>query len=53
MKHVRRWIDRLILSDHQWKRKYCPYLHGWLFEMTKEERERAFSELARRMRESQ
>lgn len=23
--------DKLVLSDHNWKRKYCPTLYSWVF----------------------
>ncbi len=24
---IRRWLDGLLLSDHEWKKKYCPTLY--------------------------
>jgi hypothetical protein len=29
---------RLLLSDYEWKKKYCPEVYSWLFELTDEER---------------
>lgn len=39
----RRWIDSILLSDHEWKKKYCPTLYRYLFEMTPEERTAALA----------
>ena len=38
----REWLDRFLLSDHEWKKKYCPNLYHYLFEMTPEERSECF-----------
>jgi hypothetical protein len=37
-KKIREVLDRLLLSDHEWKKKYCPEVYSWLFELTDEER---------------
>lgn len=36
-KKLREFFDRFFLTDHEWKKKYCPPLHHYLFEMTDEE----------------
>ena len=33
--------DKIILYDEEWKKKYCPHLYNYLFEMTDEERHKA------------
>jgi len=33
-------IDKIILNDHDWKKKYCPCLYHYLFEISDEERHR-------------
>jgi hypothetical protein len=30
-KWVREQLDKIILSDHEWKKKYCPFLYNYLF----------------------
>lgn len=35
---IREWLDSIFLSDHEWKKKYCPNLYNYLFKMTDEER---------------
>jgi hypothetical protein len=35
---IRMQIDKMFLSDCEWKKKYCPNLFHYLFEMTDEER---------------
>jgi hypothetical protein len=32
MGKIRKFIDRFILSDHEWKKKYCPHLYGAMFD---------------------
>lgn len=45
MNKLRRFIDRILLSDHEWKKKYCPELYHYLFEATAEERTAIFEKL--------
>ena len=44
MDKIRKFIDKFLLSDHEWKRKYCPTLYNYLFKMSDEERHEAFTE---------
>jgi len=30
--------DSMFMSDREWKKKNCPYLYNYLFQMTDEER---------------
>ena len=39
-----RW-DSVVLSDHEWKKKYCPHLYSWLFEMTEEEKNKVMKNI--------
>ena len=38
MRKIKRWLDGIFLSDHEWKKKHCPNLYNYLFGMTDEER---------------
>jgi hypothetical protein len=33
-----KFIEGLFLSDHEWKKKYCPHLYNYLFLMNDEKR---------------
>jgi len=35
---IRIQLDKVFLSDHEWKKKYCSHLFHYLFEMNDEER---------------
>jgi len=48
---TREWLDRILLSDHRWKQKYCPDLFHWLFEMNDEERKKVIEEFKRNKEE--
>lgn len=41
---IREQIDKFVLSDFEWKKKYCPYLHHYLFSLTEEERSKIFND---------
>lgn len=38
IKKIRKQIDKVLLSDHEWKKKYCPILYNYLFNMNDEQR---------------
>lgn len=42
---IREQTDKIILSDHEWKKKYCSHLFHYLFEMTNEERHQVWVKL--------
>lgn len=44
MGKLREIFDSLVLSDHEWKKKYCPFLYHYLFEMTPEEKHAALED---------
>ena len=46
---IREWLDSVFLSDHEWKKKYCPDLHNYLFRMTGEERRETIANYKRRL----
>ena len=33
---IRKKIDSIFLSDHEWKKKYCPTLYNYLFSSEEE-----------------
>jgi len=40
------WLrKRLFLSDHEWKKKNCPTLYNYLFELNDEERHSVFEKI--------
>lgn len=45
---IRMQIDKILLSDHEWKKKYCPTLYNYLFKMSPEERNKEWEELVER-----
>ncbi len=45
---LREWYDRLVLSDHEWKKKYCPHIYHYLFEMGEKERSEFWKQVAER-----
>lgn len=42
MGKLRAFLDRFLLNDHEWKKKYCPDLYHYLFEMTPKEKHEAW-----------
>ncbi len=45
MSWFRENLDKILLSDQEWKKKYCPFLYDYLFEMAPEQRHEAFLEI--------
>jgi hypothetical protein len=46
LNRLREIRDRIFLSDHEYKKKYCPFLYNWLFEMTDEERKEVYKKIS-------
>ena len=42
IKAIRRFIDSIFMTDHEWKKKHCPTIHWWLFEASEEDKQKAF-----------
>jgi len=38
MGKIGEFVDRIILSDHEYKKKYCPHLYSYLFVLNDKER---------------
>jgi len=38
-------FDRIILNDHEYKRKYCPFIYNYLFIVTSKERTEMFKKM--------
>ena len=45
MNFLRKWFDRILLNDFEWKKKYCPNLYRYLFEMNDIERKELWDNL--------
>ena len=45
LRWLREKLDGIILSDHEWKKKYCPTLYNYLFCLNEEERHKQYLEM--------
>lgn len=49
---IREFLDRFLLSDHEWKKKYCPDLYHWIFEMSDEEKKKTYENFKGHLKET-
>lgn len=44
--NFRRLLDWIFLNEYEWKKKYCPTLHRYLFKLNDAERREVFAQAA-------